>query len=142
MKKCAICGNEFPNHIVIQGKERNVQRRKYCLECSPFGQHNTSKEPIQESGKAREGKQIKRRKAYNVQWTNQKRRQLKNKLIKYKGGQCSRCGYNKPIPDAYAFHHRDPSEKNFTISSIIQRAWDFVLQETDKCDLLCVLCHA
>lgn len=41
MPKCAICGDIFPNFIEIDGKKRNLQRRKYCLKCSPFGAHNT-----------------------------------------------------------------------------------------------------
>ena len=41
MPKCVMCGNEFPNFIEINGKKRNLERRKYCLKCSPFGAHNT-----------------------------------------------------------------------------------------------------
>jgi hypothetical protein len=41
MKTCTICKKEFPNWIKVDGKNKNLQRRKYCLECSPFGQHNT-----------------------------------------------------------------------------------------------------
>lgn len=41
MPKCIICDAVFPNFIEIDGKIRNLQRRKYCLNCSPFGQHNT-----------------------------------------------------------------------------------------------------
>jgi len=40
------------------------------------------------------------------------------------------------------FHHRNPLEKAACISRIIgQRRMDFVLAETDKCALLCTLCH-
>ena len=41
MPTCVKCNKKFPNHLIIDGKERNLQRRKYCLKCSPFGQHNT-----------------------------------------------------------------------------------------------------
>ena len=27
--------------VIVDGVKKNLQRRKYCLECSPFGHHNT-----------------------------------------------------------------------------------------------------
>src|ERR1035437_1967897 len=41
MPACIICETTFPNTMEIDGANRNLQRRKYCLDCSPFGQHNT-----------------------------------------------------------------------------------------------------
>lgn len=65
----------------------------------------------------------------------------KLKLIEYKGGRCECCGYNKPIPGCYDFHHKDPSQKSFSISG---KSWSFerLKQEVDKCTLLCRLCHS
>lgn len=65
----------------------------------------------------------------------------KLKLIEYKGGKCKVCGYDKPIPSAYNFHHRDPLKKDFTISG---KSWSFerLKQEVEKCDLVCANCHA
>ncbi|MBD3261509.1 MAG: hypothetical protein GF334_07490 [Candidatus Altiarchaeales archaeon] len=40
-KVCSNCGKEFPFRVVIEGKERNLKSRKYCLECSPFNSRNT-----------------------------------------------------------------------------------------------------
>jgi hypothetical protein len=64
----------------------------------------------------------------------------KMKAIEYKGGKCQICGYNK-CHGALEFHHRDPSEKDFTIAKICARKWEFLKQELDKCDLLCSNCH-
>ena len=51
------------------------------------------------------------------------------------------CGYNSCIA-ALEFHHRDPTQKDFTISKIKNRSFDMkVKQELDKCDLLCSNCH-
>lgn len=63
----------------------------------------------------------------------------KKQLVEYKGGECERCGYNKCI-DALEFHHRDPNEKDFTISG---KSWSFerLKNEVDKCILLCSNCH-
>jgi hypothetical protein len=41
MPTCLICLKWFPSRVVVDGVERTVNRRKYCLECSPFGLHNT-----------------------------------------------------------------------------------------------------
>ena len=43
-KICKKCGEEFPNHFYDEeGKRHNLQKRKYCLKCSPFGGRNTRK---------------------------------------------------------------------------------------------------
>lgn len=39
----------------------------------------------------------------------------KLKAIKYKGGKCEICGYNKNTA-ALEFHHIDPTQKDFTIT--------------------------
>jgi endogenous inhibitor of DNA gyrase (YacG/DUF329 family) len=65
---------------------------------------------------------------------------MKMRLIEYKGGKCQRCGYNKPIPGAYDFHHRNPDEKEFTITSKTV-SYEKLKEEADKCDLLCATCH-
>lgn len=33
---CQNCNKEFQSKVIIDNKERNLQRRKYCLDCSPF----------------------------------------------------------------------------------------------------------
>lgn len=43
MKTCELCKSQFKTRIKIDGKLRNLQSRKFCLICSPFGYHNTSK---------------------------------------------------------------------------------------------------
>ena len=43
MKNCMQCGQEIPYRIKIDGVYKNLQKRKYCLNCSPFGKHNTRK---------------------------------------------------------------------------------------------------
>jgi hypothetical protein len=69
------------------------------------------------------------------------RNRVKIRLIEYKGGKCSVCGYDKPIPSAYDFHHLDPIEKDFNISAK-SLSFDRLKEEVDKCVLLCKNCHA
>ena len=70
-----------------------------------------------------------------------KRRQRKRDAIDYKGGKCERCGYCRCIA-ALQFHHRNPHEKEFQIATMFTWAWVRVMQELDKCDLVCANCHA
>ena len=70
-----------------------------------------------------------------------KRENLKLKAIEYKGGCCSICKYSKCI-SALEFHHLDPTQKEFGISSKgYTRSWDKVKEELDKCILVCANCH-
>ncbi len=72
------------------------------------------------------------------------RRNRKLKLLTYKGGmKCTVCGYDKPIPDVYEFHHRDPLEKdpNWGLMFKNNHKLDKFYPELDKCDVLCANCH-
>ena len=60
--------------------------------------------------------------------------------IEYKGGKCVVCGYNRSVT-AMEFHHLDPTQKDFGISSNSNRAWEKIRIELDKCVLVCSNCH-
>lgn len=69
------------------------------------------------------------------------RRELKQKAVDYKGGKCEACGYNRCL-QALTFHHRNPSEKDFGISDIINIvSWKDLEKELQKTHLLCNNCH-
>lgn len=71
------------------------------------------------------------------------RHALKTELIKRKGGKCEHCGYCKS-PAALEFHHLDPSEKDFVISSKVNSTSikvEEIFEEVEKCALLCSNCH-
>jgi hypothetical protein len=72
--------------------------------------------------------------------TNRRRFALKEKAIEYLGGKCIDCGYNKCI-QALEFDHRNPEEKEFSISGKHCLSWDKIKNELDKCDLRCANCH-
>lgn len=70
------------------------------------------------------------------------RRQAKLRLIEFKGGKCKVCSYDKVrYPRAFVFHHRDPLQKDFGIGGS-RRPFAEMVREVEKCDLLCVRCHA
>ena len=60
--------------------------------------------------------------------------------VEYKGGKCRICGYDK-CAGALDFHHKNPLEKDFTISGNAGK-WDNIKEELDKCEMLCKNCHA
>jgi hypothetical protein len=77
----------------------------------------------------------------NKHGVNKKRYTTKLKAIKYKGGKCLHCGFNKHL-SALTFHHADPDDKSFSISSVgLTKKWSDLTIELDKCILLCANCH-
>jgi predicted HNH restriction endonuclease len=71
----------------------------------------------------------------------ERQRGLKQMAINYKGGVCQECGYHK-CNGALEFHHIDPKEKDFSISSV--KGYGFseqIKKELDKCVLVCANCH-
>lgn len=68
------------------------------------------------------------------------RQRTKRRAIVYKGGACIACGYSRCVR-SLQFHHLDPSQKDYGISTGDTRAWHRVRAELDKCVLLCANCH-
>lgn len=69
------------------------------------------------------------------------RRDIKQKLVEYKGGKCEKCGYDKCIA-AMEFHHLDPNQKDFSLSEAGNCiSLEEAKREVDKCELLCCRCH-
>lgn len=141
---CLKCNNPFSICVVIDGKERNLQHRKYCLVCSPFGKHNTRKiddasvlpKYCKTCGKPLSGRRRNKCNSCNV---IRYRQSVKKKLVDYKGGSCQICGYNRCMRNMI-FHHRDPSKKEFGITGQT-KCYDRLKREADKCVLLCCRCH-
>ena len=71
-----------------------------------------------------------------------KRLNRKKQFVLYLGGKCKVCGYDKCLR-ALSFHHREPSEKEFTLTSreLGMFKEERLFKEADKCDLLCANCH-
>ena len=133
-----------------------LNSRKFCLACSPWGRgnkRNLSDPDVMCLDRTcfKCGKKYRYGGKYNskghrrnicnacraVLYTARK----KKRAIEYLGGRCSRCGYDKS-PNALCFHHRNPEIKNDIISKMYALAWDRLRLEIDKCDLLCLNCHA
>ena len=69
------------------------------------------------------------------------RRKRKADLVDYAGGKCADCG-GEFHPAVFDFHHRNPDEKSFGLSSKGKtKSLEACKAEVDKCDLLCANCH-
>ncbi|MBI2323399.1 MAG: hypothetical protein HYU87_00315 [Chloroflexi bacterium] len=69
------------------------------------------------------------------------RRRLKARAVAYMGDACSGCG-RAGRQAIFDFHHCDPSEKEFGITSDgIPRRWERIVAELVKCVMLCANCH-
>ena len=166
---CQKCGEEF-RPVAYLGKKRiRLYSRRYCFKCIPYKPASEKnnllynsitkgkgtldgkrqcilcfefKETVEFSPTNKKGNlnsyckpcAAKRKKSYT--------QKFKEECIAYKGGKCIRCGYSK-CPAALEFHHRDPDEKEFKISSGFACTVneEKVKQELDKCDCLCSNCH-
>lgn len=139
-KTCEQCGRAFAKRMVVDGQLRYLYRRRFCLDCSPFGLHNTSRQPsgIRAPDELREHRRrTKNQQSYRS--LKRRRRRRKAQLIEMFGGRCLDCGYDSS-PAALEFHHRDAATKEFGVGNW-HGSWERLVREAAKCDLVCATCH-
>lgn len=111
MKKCVMCQ-----------KELSGLQKKYCSrKCKGQDTNNRFQD-------------------YKAQKIRGSSRRLK--LIEMRGGKCHICGYNKN-QSALVFHHLKNNEKRFGIDirKCSNCTWEKLVEEANKCELLCHNCH-
>lgn len=166
--QCKNCNNSFLALQIIDGKPRNLYKRKYCFNCSPLGNHNTKTLETQElfdnakrcadCGEVksldnfynRGGKRNGELGSYCKECLNHNTKEKQHKLgnerklqaIKNRGGKCSNCSYNKNMA-ALHFHHINPSTKLFDLNkrTFANLKKEKLQEELKKCILLCANCH-
>jgi len=153
---CKSCGDSFPSWARIEGKPRNLSRRRYCLVCSPFGERAKNRRTPPKEKRCGRCKLVKpaaafyRRRGVQLQTrckdcsrieAVERQQALKRRAVEYKGGQCELCGYRRCVA-ALDFHHTDPTQKDFAISRLGSKVWsEAIARELDKCQLVCANCH-
>ena len=112
MKKCVVCENEL-----------NGNKSKYC------------------SNKCKSKAHYYDRKNSNT-YHSQTLRGLSRKIefINLKGGSCIKCGYNKNI-SVLEFNHLCCKLFPLDLRNLSNRNKKDLLDELDKCELLCANCH-
>jgi len=74
-------------------------------------------------------------------WVIRNRQKKKERLVEQFGGKCIVCGYKK-YAGALDFHHLNPKEKSFALSvKGLSYSWESILEEANKCVLVCKNCH-
>jgi hypothetical protein len=145
------CGKEFPKKITIDGKRRNLQTRKFCFECSPFGSHNTRDLKKLEEKRGSSGTKFcpdcgqehtQRCHRCFACYFQRRQKQIVSKVQEITGNRCWFCGYNS-CWQALAFHHINPQDKSFglTTRELVGTKWESVFTELKKCVLCCHNCH-
>jgi len=118
-----------------------VNNRKYCKRCNARW---TAEWRAQHPDKA---KAVSSR-YYAAHREDQKKRVQRLSVAKrerfrrWKAQQrCQRCPENHPA--CLEFHRRDPSKKDMNVSQLwrLGYAWERLMQEVAKCDILCANCH-
>ncbi len=160
MPICKKCKENFPTRAIVNGKRRVLNKRKYCLNCLPFGEHSTrylndsyfvnlyhaKTEGIEVICSICNRKYIYHRKSGHTKskcnscLVNKRKLEVKIKALKYKGDKCLICKYKK-CKNSLVFHHKNPKNKKFSLSGNHTLAWKRIEKELDKCVLLCLNCH-
>jgi hypothetical protein len=65
----------------------------------------------------------------------------KLELVQALGGKCSRCGYDKNLA-ALSFHHISGKSHAMDMRNLSNHKLEAVLKEFQRCELLCLNCHA
>jgi hypothetical protein len=145
MPMCKRCGARFPNRAIVGGTSRNLSNRRYCLNCSPFGRHNTRQLHVYDEDKTckacREPIPKGRRYCHRC-YQKRQRDKARSRVQKEVGFSCWRCGYEcRKVFDSMEFHHVDgPKDFPPTLSEMARRPWQQVLVELRKCVFLCCRC--
>jgi len=70
-------------------------------------------------------------------WDNEWVAQRREHARAYLGGKCAWCGSTTDLE----FDHIDSATKSFEIGRNLNRRWEVLVHELDKCQLLCHDCH-
>jgi hypothetical protein len=65
---------------------------------------------------------------------------VRRTLIAEAGGRCVLCGYHRCLINLH-FHHVDPSEKSFALTTARGKSLEACRDEARKCVLVCANCH-
>lgn len=70
------------------------------------------------------------------------RKRIKRTMIEAMGNKCQVCGYNR-CDETMEFHHIDPSQKNRSFGNLRSnpKSIEILIEELQKCILLCSNCH-
>jgi hypothetical protein len=154
MKRCSLCQQEVCNSLFFKSNKSKDGLGAYCKPCSIKKRKEWAKENPDKQRAYRKDNWLKRGKVYeenkrkNPEFKAKKKAQNKlrwdlerEKYFEFKQNlSCEKCGLSDFR--VLQFHHKDPSQKSFTVSQKAGRIrFDLLKKEIDKCSVLCSNCH-
>ena len=99
------------------------------------------KDPLDERARAARRKHYENNKEQYLERNKNKKIEMRNYLNKIKNVPCMDCGIQYP-PYVMDLDHRDPEQKIDNVGRFISSgSWDKLIQEIEKCDVVCANCH-
>lgn len=126
MKKCSKCGLIKDEKFFSLNKSKSCGYSSECKDC-----HKVIRKAYYERNKAKE-----------MDRTKQNKLRVKEMFNEYKSKlSCILCGESHV--STLQFHHRNPKEKDFNISTAVANSMSFdsIMDEVSKCVVLCSNCH-
>lgn len=130
---CSKCGDPKAAIDFFVRDRRTGRRHTQCKGCYKVQRGTTQQQHYQQNREA----YITRAKKRNTA----ARQELYKQVLDYLRAHPCPCGEHDPA--VLEFHHRDPEDKEATVSSMLRnmRSWSRILVEVEKCDVLCANCH-
>ncbi len=137
MKKCAKCKREKAGTLFAIDKNKKDGLTSYCKSCKrkykkAWNRKNKKRVAAYDKSYRKGGR---RPRSNNVQRNKEYVREHKNSI-----GVCQLCSY--AVTPILHYHHKDPKNKSFVLSSPGSRSIKLIKEELEKCILICPNCHA
>jgi len=126
MKVCPKCKRKLDKDCFSKNKDRKDGLQIYCKECCKLLRRNHY---VLNKGRV-------------IEWVKKRNQNEYKKWKDYKATLfCIKCGENHPA--CLEFHHKNPKDKELSLSQIVRRGWgkDRREKELSKCIVLCSNCH-
>jgi hypothetical protein len=107
-----------------------------CTKCNEYKEETAFPiASVKLSGRAGECKECKAKR------TKKQRDERAYILYKERGKKCAICGIKHSNPGFFDWHHIDETTKKYEVKTMINSKWERVIEEANKCIMLCPNCH-
>jgi len=130
-KKCSTCGETYLLEEFPKNKKNKDGRHHDCKDCKNAKNRKAYRSKDKIARYNREAHQRRKERYYGI---------IKN-YLGTDNFTCSSCGYTYHTHAPFDWHHIDPSTKEYEVSSMVRHTEERIINELDKCVLLCSNCH-
>ena len=141
MKTCRKCNTTKSLEEFGNAKRNKDGKQSYCRKCA-----NQLTIASRRKRRAADSDYLESKRAYENAQKAQYRAEMKKMVVDRLGGKCVSCGFTPASrEEMMSLHldHIDPATKSANVSDLIGRSRQTraILEEADKCQLLCLPCH-